>query len=1144
MKLYADGFVGCIGVFGDLYLCFRKRKANGRNRKIHPIVACFRDGFICRLHRVNRTSKFCDLDTERSNDLNKHDTLLLASETIENRKYMRNILENGYHLLEAANAQQILVLLGQNTECIAGLVLDISESQALEIELLNQPDFFQKIRHVPIVVITKDDTPEMIQKGFELGASDVIPMHYDAYGMLRRIETVVDLYIHKQYLEQRVQEQANAMWESNETLVDALSSIIEYRNAESGQHNIRIRHFVKILLDEAARSCPEYGLDERTIAIISSASILHDIGKIAIPDYILIKEGRLTPTEREIMKTHSEIGCQILDSIQGVVDKEYLRYAYNICRYHHERWDGTGYPEGLRGEKIPICAQVVGLVDAYDALTNKRYYKEAYSFTKSVNMILHGECGSFSPKLLECFKHVATEFEELARAYADGLNPRTENLEIRLPDPLETVENSVEHVQAKYMALSHYVNSMLVEVNLHQNVFHVVYNPYLDLSWMKEISSFAELVAFLDEREVNAGQHFKDILVSFIEKDFRRTSCSIYLSNNPEDLFEVTLLRVDSMKESLVLLFRRVNLVEERIPQEEELLANSSFMCHYDESFTLIRFNEHVPLLVGYSRKEIHDRFNDCLLELIVPEDRARIQSEFRKQFQKGNFAEVEYRIQRKDGSTIWVMDRSVLRVGGDGKEYMNSLLTDITESRMEYEDLKNRLHRYEIILTQTENVLFDWDAKADRIEFSETWNKLFKFPPAFHSLKRILRDGDYFHPDDFPLFLDKLSLLRKESDYEVVDVRISVAGGYYIWCRFRATAIRDAEGNLDHVYGVIINVDSDKRAEAHLQTEAERDGLTKLLNKKVARRRAEEYFFQFPEGTQCAMLIIDLDNFKHVNDHYGHMFGDTVLIQVSKEISKMFRDQDIVARIGGDEFMVLMRGINDRTILANRCLRLLNIFTGLFRNGNEKLPISCSIGIALAPEHGTTYFDLFNKADQALYQVKNKGKNSFAFYEPGEEPVLSSKVGISAVNNPIDSDQESYTMQENLVNTVLHRLYSSENVEETIQEILAMVGRKMNVSRVYVFENSDDNRFCTNTYEWCNEGITPERENLLSISYETDIPGYADNFNEQGIFYCSDISELPASVYEILKAQNIKSLLQCAIRDKNQFRGYIGFDE
>lgn len=1080
--------------------------------------------------------------------MNKHDTLLLACEKMENRQYVRNILGNRYHLLEASNVQQTLLLFQQNRDCIAAVVLDVSQSDLINIDLLGKPEWKREIQQVPVIVLLREDTPHMLHRGFELGAADVIPLNYEPFAMLRRIETIVDLHLHRQYLAQMVQEQADALWQTNETLVDALAAIIEYRSTESGQHIIRIRRFVKILLEEVARCCPEYGLTERMIGIISSASVLHDIGKIAIPDRILMKEDRLTPDEWKIMKTHSAVGCQILETIRGVVDKEYLRYGYNICRYHHERWDGRGYPEGLYGDQIPICAQVVGLADAYDALTNERKYKKAYSCTRAVNMILRGECGAFSPKLLECFKHVTREFERLTYSYADGRDPRMDKDETILPPPQETNENSIDRVQEKYMALTHFINSMLVEVNLNQNLFHVVYNPYPDMGWMREINSFSDLVQLLDEGNTQPERSFKAQLTEFIAQDFRRATCYIAPNGKQKNRFEATLLRMDHMetdRQSLAILFRRMEKnKQEKLPQEADLLMNSNFLCRYDEHFTLLRFNENIPLLAGYSRQEIHDCLNDQLEKLLVEEDVERVRAAFKAQFDVGNYAKVEYRIRRKDGSVIWVMDTSVLSVGDDGVEYMNSLLTDISESKVEYENLKNKLHRYEIILAQTENVLFDWDVKEDRIEVSETWSKIFKSHAGFQSVREILSSGAYFHPDDLPLFIDKLALMEEKSDYEVVDGRIAVPGGDYIWCRFRCTGIRDAEGKLEKICGVILNIDAEKRAEENLQSLAQRDGLTKLLNKKAARKRAEEYLAQFPEGTPCAMLMIDLDNFKQINDRFGHLFGDTVLVQVSREISRMFRDQDIVARIGGDEFMVFMRGINERSIVENRCLRLLNVLSGLFKNEMKDIALGCSIGVALSPEHGVTYFDLFNKADHALYQIKKTGKHNFAFYDNHSAQSANDKIGISAVNNPIDSDNEPESTQENLVNTVLHRLYDSDDVEKGIQEILAMVGKKTNVSRVYVFENSDDNQYCTNTYEWCNDGIEPEKHMLQKISYVTDIPGYEENFDERGIFYCSDITVLPPQTFEIVKAQNIQSMLQCAIRENGVFRGYIGFDE
>ena len=430
--------------------------------------------------------------------MDKHDTLLVACGTADNRRHLRMVLQERYHLLEADNTQQMLLLLQQNIDCIAALVLDITVQEKLNRQYLQQQETKDLLDRVPVILISRGDDPELLHMGFGLGAADVIPLDYEPYAMFYRIENIVELHLHKQYLEAMVQEQANILHHSKETMVDALSSIIEYRSVESGQHILRIRQFTRLLLEEVARSCPEYGLEERSVAIISSASALHDIGKIAIPDAILTKSGPLTEEEREVMKSHAITGVRILDTLGDMADREYLRYAHNICHYHHERWDGKGYPEGLAGDDIPICAQVVGLADVYDALTTKRVYKDAFPFAKAVNMILKGDCGVFSPKLLECFKHVAEAFENLARSYADGLSPKSEVFDTTLPPPKKQEENSLGRVRAKYTALVHYINGLLIEVDLNRDVFHLIYNPYPELSWINNVTSVSDLYRLLE----------------------------------------------------------------------------------------------------------------------------------------------------------------------------------------------------------------------------------------------------------------------------------------------------------------------------------------------------------------------------------------------------------------------------------------------------------------------------------------------------------------------------------------------------------------------------------------------------------------------------------------------------------------------
>ena len=209
--------------------------------------------------------------------------------------------------------------------------------------------------------------------------------------------------------------QALELQRMNERIIETLSNVVEFRNLESGDHVKRVKRFTNILARYVAQTYSEYGLDDESVAVITAAAAMHDVGKIAISDTILLKPGKLTEQEFEIMKTHTTKGCEILDMLGDIQQGEYGRASYDICRYHHERYDGGGYPEGLKGEEIPIAAQIVSVADVYDALVSERCYKGAYPPEKAYDMIMGGECGQFSPKLLSCLASAREEFEAEAR---------------------------------------------------------------------------------------------------------------------------------------------------------------------------------------------------------------------------------------------------------------------------------------------------------------------------------------------------------------------------------------------------------------------------------------------------------------------------------------------------------------------------------------------------------------------------------------------------------------------------------------------------------------------------------------------------------------------------------------------------------
>lgn len=1101
---------------------------------------------------------YVDINTHSGGpDMDSRDTLLLACGTSENRKALRSIFKDSFNLLEANNIQQTKLFLEQNHACIAAILLDISISS--EICAASPKDICKAAaqREIPVVIITDDPSAMARVTLFEQGATDVYSLGFDPYILQHRVHNIVDLYRHKWHLEKLVNEQAEILQHSNDIMVDTLSSIIEHRSAESGQHNLRIRRFTQILLEEIFKTCPEYGLTEESIHLISSAAVLHDIGKISIPDSILNKPSKLTRAECEIMKTHSVTGCSILESLQDVVNPDYYRYAHNICHYHHERWDGKGYPEGLAGDAIPICAQVVGLVDSYDALTTKRVYKDTFSFEQAVNMILNGECGAFSPKLLECFKQVSERFEELARFYADGNSPRTENFDVTLPPPsLQDNPNSLHSMQTKFLSMLHYTNATVIEIDLDQGLYHLVYNPDPNLTLLAPSVTYQEVKETVLQHILIPEDHEKFLTMTsvdiprFLQNGQLQQKYLFHIRNRHTDQrepYDVTLLRLDrhdSERRHLLIVCEKQLQEEtfsESIPAAQNSLIEPCTLLN-DSLLTLKQGYGSISALTGYSPAELTSTFNNHLAELVVPQDQSMIRQKFDEQLTYGSDVQLTYRLQHKSGHVIWVLHKGRLSYTPDGQSCLQSVLLDITRAKNAQTVYNMTLEQYQLILSQTGNIIFEWDLSTDTIMFSNTWEEIFGYTPIRKDVYTSILMRSHLHPDDIPLFFDWVTSLEHGAT-PLLEIRIANSEGRYLWCRFRATASFDPDGNAARILGTIVNITAEKEAAYALQQKAQSDSLTKLINKETARSMTEEYLNSSGE-VRCALLIIDLDNFKQVNDQFGHLFGDAILVHAAREIKKLFRSQDMVARIGGDEFMVLMKGTNDTNLIKNRCEQLISLFEEITNTQLNNCILGCSIGISLCPANGVTYQDLFQRADQALYQAKNFGKNQYIFYDGSDPAYHTPRQAATALNARIDSEEHPNLSADNIVQYSFQRLYGSGDTESAINSILELIGQQMNVSRVYVFENTPDNKYCNNTYEWCNVGIPPEKDNLQNVSYETDIPEYEKNFDENGIFYCPDVSELPLNLREILEPQGIISLLHCAIRDNGVFRGYVGFDE
>ena len=344
--------------------------------------------------------------------MGQENTILIVDDTEMNRSLLADMLAKEYRIMEASNGQEAVAILEQKQYGISLVLLDIVMPEMDGFEVLALMNKRGWIEHIPVITISSETASSYIDHAYDLGATDYISRPFDEKTVVRRVRNTLMLYSKQKMLEGMVTEQILEKEKNNFLMVEILGNIVEFRNGESGLHVLHIRVLTEILLRKLMELTNDYAISPHRMALIVNASALHDVGKISIDEKILNKPGRLTPEECQIMKTHSMIGAQIMEDALKRHQEELIQIAYTICRWHHERFDGRGYPDGLVGDDIPIEAQIVSLADVYDALTSVRVYKPAYSHDEAIRMILGGECGAFSPLLLECLRQVSPCLEE------------------------------------------------------------------------------------------------------------------------------------------------------------------------------------------------------------------------------------------------------------------------------------------------------------------------------------------------------------------------------------------------------------------------------------------------------------------------------------------------------------------------------------------------------------------------------------------------------------------------------------------------------------------------------------------------------------------------------------------------------------
>lgn len=355
--------------------------------------------------------------------------ILVVDDAEFNRRVLIDILKDAYAVVEAANGKEALKIVEEQEKDIAAVFLDINMPEMDGITFLKAMTEKNYLGAFPVLVVTSEQSAEQVAECFEYGASDYIRKPVNKDFVKQRLHKLLALYEQKNDFKERLdkqtltlrqqyrllQQQAVQLKKNQENVINILGTVVEYRNLEGRTHITRVKGFTKILGTYMMKTYPEYGLTGDKVNAIASASVLHDVGKVMLSDAILLKPGKLTAEEFEYVKSHSIKGYDIVESIADMLEGDYVRCCKEIVRWHHEKYDGSGYPDGLKKDEIPISAQLVSIADCFESLLSESVYKGAIPFEEAFNMILQGECGMFSYKLLECFRKAKADLEKYAK---------------------------------------------------------------------------------------------------------------------------------------------------------------------------------------------------------------------------------------------------------------------------------------------------------------------------------------------------------------------------------------------------------------------------------------------------------------------------------------------------------------------------------------------------------------------------------------------------------------------------------------------------------------------------------------------------------------------------------------------------------
>lgn len=728
--------------------------------------------------------------------------ILVVDDSAINREMLNDMLSDDYDIIEAANGEEALKILKEHVYDIDLVLLDIIMPVVDGFGVLDVMKRYHWTDDTPVIMISTETSQSYIRKAYELGVTDYIRRPFDSFVIHKRVSNTLMLYRKQKKLLGALEEQIYENEKNNRMMINVLAHIVEFRNGESGMHVHHIRQLTSILLQKLTEKTNKYHLTENDMLLISTASSLHDIGKISIDDKILNKPGKLTADEFEIMKTHSVIGSEMLFDLHNTHNYPLFDKAYEICRWHHERYDGKGYPDGLKGEEIPISAQVTSLADVYDALTSNRCYKKAYPHEKAMEMILDGQCGAFNPLLLECLKEC--EKQVLTELTDKPDNTQDDKLLLRATE--ELVENKVSSETLN-------INSHLpIPARERWNFFssgsgeiQFEYDAVLDV--LRLTSQGAEQLGLQE-----MTMHPKGLRQNYIGEDTINKMLEIINNASP---------------------------AAPTVSVKTKLCLNGQNRWYKICLRTLWSSEEH-PRYTGVLGRIID--INDRELAVVRPEYRLSADED-------GEIRETISRLTNVFDVVrlVDITDNEVVRSGcKEGNEEM----IDVCRGQKCYAIWGKKQRCKNCVSAKA----FEKRGQMSKLEFAD------------------------------------------DSIYQIISKYVEISGKPFVL----EMIYKDKDGVLLGAYGKTDFMDNIVNYNRQLY----HDALTGVYNRRYYEEQTKSMRYI------DAVAMLDANNFKAINDHYGHAAGDCVLKAVCDSIKNCIRSSDIIIRLGGDEFVLLMTNI------------------------------------------------------------------------------------------------------------------------------------------------------------------------------------------------------------------------------------------